>query len=131
MIQRALVIFLVITTMVTASGSSVAATRHKHKSTTTTTTPAAPTTANVLVNWDAPVARTDGALLDASELASFDIYYFDEVNGTIQTVHVADPSLRQWRLTALPKSTTYHFSIVTTDVKGGVSAASEAVSIVL
>jgi len=89
------------------------------------------TTVNVLVSWEAPTVRTDGAALDISELASFDIYYFDDLTGTLQSVHVSDPALRQWRIPALPKSTTYHFSVVTTDAQGVTSASSEVVSIAL
>jgi len=136
MTKRASAVLLMAAMMVMASSGGVeASTRHRYKSssgtTTPTTTPTVPTTVNVLVNWSAPVARTDGGLLDASELASFDIYYFDDLTGSIRTVHVSDPSLRQLRITALPKSTTYHFSVVTTDVNGSVSDASEAFSIAL
>lgn len=91
----------------------------------------APTTANVTINWQAPTQRTDGSALVATDLAAFEIMYFDDASGTLRTTRVTNPAQRSMQLTNLPRNTTYHFSITATDTRGNSSAASAPVDVAL
>jgi hypothetical protein len=93
--------------------------------------PTVPTTASVTINWQAPTQRTDGTALTSTDLASFDVLYFDDATGTMRTLKVSNPASRSVQVTNLPKNTMYHFSITATDTRGATSTASEAVDLQL
>ena len=91
----------------------------------------APATANINIQWQAPTQRTDGTALASTDLAAFDIVYFDDATGTMRTIKIADPTLRNTQVTSLPRGTTYHFSITVTDTQGYSSTASPVVNLAL
>jgi len=69
--------------------------------------------------------------LASTELASFDVLYFDDASGTMRTMRIADSIARSARVTGLLLNTTYHFSVIATDTQGTSSAASQAVDLSL
>jgi len=85
----------------------------------------------VTISWQAPTQRMDGAALTSTDLASFDVLYFDDATGTMRTTRITDPTSRSMRVTNLQTNTMYHFSVTATDTKGYTSAASQAVDLQL
>jgi hypothetical protein len=71
----------------------------------------------------------DGTALKSTELASFDVLYFDDATGTLRTARITNPSQRSLQVTSLKRNTTYHFSITATDSSGKTSAASDTVDL--
>lgn len=98
--------------------------------TTTPTTPPAPTTHSVTVNWTVPVAREDGSVLSANEIATYEIYVIGEFSGVDQTVVVSDPAATDYQLDDLADDT-YYFSISAIDVNGLLSQPSDLVTVTL
>jgi hypothetical protein len=86
---------------------------------------------NVSISWQAPTQRIDGTALRSSELAAFDVLYFDDLTGTMRTTRVTNPAQRSLGLTNLRRNTTYHFSVIATDTSGKSSAASETIDLAL
>jgi len=77
----------------------------------------------------APTQRVDGTALKSTELASFDVLYFDDATGTLRTTRVASPTQRSLQVSSLKRNTTYHFSISATDTSGKSSTASDTVDL--
>jgi hypothetical protein len=83
----------------------------------------------VTINWAAPTTRVDGTALKSTDLASFDVLYFDDATGTLRTARVTNPAQRSMQVSSLKRKTTYHFSITATDTKGATSSASNTVDL--
>ncbi|MGB5324891.1 MAG: hypothetical protein WBN40_05630, partial [Pseudomonadales bacterium] len=85
------------------------------------------TTADVALDWLIPTTREDGSALPASEIDSYEIYFYagsNSQNGTSINVPAFDQTgnlVSDFVITAL-NSGNYFFTIATIDTQGNVSA---------
>lgn len=99
----------------------------------TTTTPTTPTaTAHTLqLSWSVPATREDGSALAKSDLAGYQIYYYqDGSSADGETVSVAGGSSTSAQI-AINGSGTYYFAIAALDQNGLLSQLSNYVAVTL
>ena len=93
-----------------------------------------PAFSNVLLDWVVPTTREDGSVLQISEIASYEIYYYADdgtTNGT--SVSVAATSDTGTLVTSVQLNNLaegdYFFSIATVDTQGNVSEFVEPIAL--
>ena len=87
-------------------------------------------TGSAVLNWTAPVARTDGTALSLSEIAGYTVYYGTSTGSHPNRLNVDDGSATSATITDLLLGT-YYLAITTRDYEGGESSYSvEVVKIV-
>ena len=93
-----------------------------------------PAFSNVLLDWVVPTTRDDGSVLQISEIASYEIYYYADdgtTNGTSVSVAATSDTgtlVTSFQLNNLAEGD-YFFSIATVDTQGNVSEFVEPIAL--
>lgn len=87
-----------------------------------------PVVMNVVLNWNPPLQREDGAELSETDIDSYEVHFYNETTGEIEEYTVSG-SKHQWN-TILPEGE-YSFAVSAVDIYGLKSDLSELQGIVI